>query len=949
MKKLCLIILMCMMTLPVLAQEVTVSESKETFTTYPFSDPDPVPRFGRIYPYYKFDGYSHTSQKQPWSVVRMANKYIEVTVTPGIGGKVWGAVEKSSGHEFVYFNKVVKFRNIAMRGPWTSGGIEYNFGAIGHAPSTSTPVHYLWRRTPGGVECIAGGMDLPSRSQWRVAIRVPKEKAFFETQCSWFNPTPLHHSYYHWMNAAAESRDDLQFCYPGNRYIGHDGSSHPWPAKVMDGKEVDLSYYKNNRFGPHKSYHVLGEFCEAFGGYYGEKKFGFGNWSLYDDKPGKKLWLWAQSRQGAIWEDLLTDKGNRQYVEYQSGRMLSQADDKSSLTPYKHAYFAPYAFDRWSETWFPFLGTGGMKTASPYGVVNTVRDTGAGTVTLHMCPLQPLEGKLTVTAAGETVLEEQVKLSPMVLFSKTLQVGNLDGETEIFVDLGGGKLGYSSVQHETNRTGKHFEPVTIDAGSAEGLFLGAEEAARQREYGKSMGLLAQCIEKQSNHLRARVLLAELYYRNMQDKKAIMHAEEVLKIDIYHAGANFIYGLAHLQQGRLTAAREAFGWAARDMGFRSAAYTELARTYLLESNPRRALLYAQRALDFNAYNLSALQEMAVCQRLLNRPGEAATLLKRILHIDPLSHFARFEGFLLNPDEKSKTHFTGLIRNELPQETYLELATVYVGMGRDNDAFKLLQSAPPDHAMVLYWLAYLSRESGKDQSKSYIQKALEATPFLVFPFRRETAKVLTWALEQAPHWKTRYYRALVYRHMNMATEAGKLLADCGNEPGYAPFYMARANLYKELNKNSREIPADYQRALALAPGDWRTGHTLALYYRQINRGDLAEKTARKAYRNFKDNYIIALTYAAELLHNKKFRRCLQVLSQTRVLPYEGAREGRNIYRRANLGKARRLMGKKEFKKALTYIRAAKEWPENLGVGKPYNPDQKEEEALEKECLR
>jgi hypothetical protein len=28
----------------------------------------------------------------------------------------------------VLYNNVVKFRDIAMRGPWTSGGIEFNFG-----------------------------------------------------------------------------------------------------------------------------------------------------------------------------------------------------------------------------------------------------------------------------------------------------------------------------------------------------------------------------------------------------------------------------------------------------------------------------------------------------------------------------------------------------------------------------------------------------------------------------------------------------------------------------------------------------------------------------------------------------------------------------------------------------------------------------------------------------
>jgi hypothetical protein len=66
-----------------------------------------------------------------------------VTVLPEIGGKIWSAVEKSTGRSFIYENHVVKFRDIAMRGPWTSGGIEPNYGIIGHTPNCATPVDYV--------------------------------------------------------------------------------------------------------------------------------------------------------------------------------------------------------------------------------------------------------------------------------------------------------------------------------------------------------------------------------------------------------------------------------------------------------------------------------------------------------------------------------------------------------------------------------------------------------------------------------------------------------------------------------------------------------------------------------------------------------------------------------------------------------------------------------------
>ena len=109
-----------------LAQQATITETEREIRTYPFGDPNPIPILAsqpEIYPYFRFDGFSHDAEQQIWKVVTLENEYIKVYVLPEVGGKVYGATEKSTGHEFIYRNEVLKFRDIAMRGPWTSGGI----------------------------------------------------------------------------------------------------------------------------------------------------------------------------------------------------------------------------------------------------------------------------------------------------------------------------------------------------------------------------------------------------------------------------------------------------------------------------------------------------------------------------------------------------------------------------------------------------------------------------------------------------------------------------------------------------------------------------------------------------------------------------------------------------------------------------------------------------------
>ena len=151
-----LLFLLCWLAgVSAMAQQATVREISQSIKTYPFGDPNPIAEPSRsIYPYFRFDGFSAKGVDQEWKVVELENPFIKVTLLPQVGGKIWGAIDKTTNREFVYQNSVMKFRDIAMRGPWTSGGIEFNFGIIGHVPTTSTPVDYLTRqKDDGSVSC----------------------------------------------------------------------------------------------------------------------------------------------------------------------------------------------------------------------------------------------------------------------------------------------------------------------------------------------------------------------------------------------------------------------------------------------------------------------------------------------------------------------------------------------------------------------------------------------------------------------------------------------------------------------------------------------------------------------------------------------------------------------------------------------------------------------------
>src|SRR5260221_14000388 len=116
-----------------------IKEYKKIFKTYDFDDPDPIARLGPIYPYYRFDGYTDTPINKEWKVVELENEFIRVMILPEIGGKIWAAWEKATGKPFIYYNQVVKFPDVPMRGPRTADGFEANNAIMSDTPNTPHP------------------------------------------------------------------------------------------------------------------------------------------------------------------------------------------------------------------------------------------------------------------------------------------------------------------------------------------------------------------------------------------------------------------------------------------------------------------------------------------------------------------------------------------------------------------------------------------------------------------------------------------------------------------------------------------------------------------------------------------------------------------------------------------------------------------------------------------
>lgn len=938
--------------------EANFRVTEKDFPTYPFGDPNPVPTMSRFYPYFRFDGYSIQKEMKKWKVVELSNDYISMEILPEIGGKIWSVTEKSTGKSIIYANPVIKFREVGMRGPWTSGGIEVNVGIIGHAASCSSPVDWNVRKNPdGSVSCFIGALELITRANWEVEINLPADSAVFAMKFYWHNASGQTQPYYTWTNVGVRTDGGMQVVEPGTHRIGHAGELDPWP---MDPKrEKDLSVYDQNDFGSYKSYHILGRLAEFYGVYHHDEDFGVASVIPMEGKRGRKVWIWGLSRQGMIWEDLLTDPPAKQYVEIQAGRLFNQCSGDSSYTPFKNREFAPFATEQWVEYWMPVMKIGGYCAASVYGALNVTQKKDEKQVVLQFCPSRNFEAALKIYDGEELLwesetpvkfrtlepfrLEKTLEQTPerlRVVLGENLLAWPGDVEKKEWVHMNWGDHCWSGyMDFALNRPlESKIDQKKIESPSAD--YLMGREFMRDHEYAKSDKKFMECLKKDSLYIPAYVGLAENSNRRGDWDIAEDLARQALRIDTYDAAANYQLGLAYLHLGNLTDAKEAFSVCVISDSCRSAGFTGLAKARLKAGEWVRADEAAQQALIYNALNADAICARSAALRHA-KPEKTAESGKDLKDLKFLKDFSAAHPLLSLPlaelflhGELEESAFLASVQCELPHETFLELAAWYKTVGLTEDALRIIETAlkrlDVRRTELLYWLAFL-----KDDPKALAQAENESLDFC-FPFRPEALEVFRWAFRNnEKSWKNRYLLAVLFAALEKPALAFQHLRECGEVPDYAPFYAFRAELAKSQSEPKENVKKDLERAFYLEPETPRYATKYAAWLAENGwERDLDALTA-EYIQKFPTNTSLVLLRARAIMMNHRDAEAYEFLKNAVFLPEEGSLLARNLWHRATLNLAVQAFEAGNLAQTLEWSKCARLWPENLGSGKPY-PD-------------
>ncbi len=294
-----------------------------------FSDADPVPCVSESrYPYRRHDVFSASPTNRQWTSVVLENETVKMTILPEMGGRIWGAKEKSTGLDFIHAADTASFRDAAVRGPWCPGGLEFNFSPFEHSPSAVSSVDWcVHTNTDGSVSCFVSAPEFTGRTVWQVEVRLYPGADHFVTRSTWFNSSNLPCPQSQWSSATYSAKDDPRSFIPGRASLDAAGKIGEWPV----GKDGRLSAVPTNSIPC--TYDVLDGDSRIFAVWWPDAKFGSYHASAVYDKFGRSL---------------RTNPADGCFT-IESGRLFTQG--KSTATPFAISAFAPGAIDTFDEKW----------------------------------------------------------------------------------------------------------------------------------------------------------------------------------------------------------------------------------------------------------------------------------------------------------------------------------------------------------------------------------------------------------------------------------------------------------------------------------------------------------------------------------------------------------------------------------------------------------------------
>lgn len=927
-----------------MTKSASIRCEKVVYPTYVIGQPDKNPMFlekrvyqgssGAIYPYRMIESVANEPVDQSHDAIILENEYLEVTVLPGLGGRIQRALDKTNGYDFIYHNRVIKPALVGLAGPWISGGIEFNWPQH-HRPNTFGPVGSRAVKNPDG-SCTAwcGETDRMYGTRGLHGVTIHPGKAVIEIHGRVFNPTALAQTFLWWANPAVSVHEDYQSIFPPDvtAVMDHgkrDVSTFPIATgtyyKVDYSPGTDISWYGN--IPVPTSYMAYKSNFDFVGGYDHRRKAGLLHVADHHISPGKKQWTWGCGDFGRAWDRNLTDEDGP-YFELMTGIYTDNQPD--------FAWLMPCEEKRFLQTFLPYKAIGHVRKATRHGALSL--DMTEGRIIAGVYMTGQVEGTIVLKdrGTGRILVEERCSLSPGRPWLRELHGQNVTDREALHLSVHTPEgclleFSWAEVNQHPVPTPADPAPPPSKVKSVEELVHWGRHLEQYRHATRDpLDWYKEAVSREEGNLAANNALGKLLLRRGRPSMAAKILERAVARALernpnpYEGESLHDLGICHFYLGNLVEAYDLLAKTSWNAAWKTPSALWMARIQCRWGNPTAAAELLGEALEISGRAHPLRQLYITVLRHLGQVERADAEMDRLLKDDPVNPLALNEARLLGLDRNDLPTFVDLYAADLHHYT-LELLREYHLAGFDGDGKELIshleQFGLEPGIMALYYV-------GNDQATTLPIDG-------VFPNRIEDILLLEKIVGDNPEdgkaWhllgNALYDKRQHEDAMRCWERASMLMAD---------FPTTHRNLgIAHFNKTGdpEKAAAHYRKALELDPDDARVFFE---YDQLLKRCGATPKERLELLEGRRDlveqRDDLVLEWVTLLNTLDKPDQALDILLSRKFHPWEGG-EGKvtKQYLRSLASLAEKSLLDGDPGKALEVLAGADSYPENLSEGK------------------
>ncbi|MCS4274933.1 tetratricopeptide (TPR) repeat protein [Mycetocola sp. BIGb0189] len=946
---------------------------------------------GRVYPLPFIESVSHEATTETWQALHLENRYLRLVILPELGGRVHIAVDKLTGKDLFYRNDAIKPALVGLAGPWISGGIEFNWPQH-HRPGTFLPMDWsIEHEEDGSITVWCSDHDPFARMKGMHGIRLRPDSAVIEARVRVFNRTDTTQTFLWWANVAVRVHDEYQSFFPADAHVVADhakraatafpaadepyyGIDYAARARVGDpefiAEDADrIDWYRN--IPVPTSYMCVASGDDFFGGYDHHTGLGFAHIADHHVSPGKKQWTWGTAPFGRAWDANLSDD-SEPYVELMAGVYTDNQPDFTFLTPGETKTF--------SQFWFPYHGIGPLTQANTEAAIRlSIEGEGAernAVIGVASTGVRERVRIALVDTEGTELWSTETALKPghplltrvPVAVEGDLRLVLADAAADTSAD-GAIILEASTEYRDASADGFDTAtepPAPADIDSVDELYVTGVHLVQNRHATRSPEpYFQEVLRRDPLDARSNVALASLRLTTGR----LAEAEDYLRTAITRqtrrnlnpidGEALYLLGVVLVAQGRDADAEEAFGKAAWNFAWRSAAHLQRARIAARASRWSDVREHAEIAARFDADNLQAFALRVLALRALGEDRQAAAVLAEARTLDPLDAWLRdleenesrspgdaVTGLAATSDPSIAGGSAALTESSGPSDAGIlrDVAGEYAALGLTEDALRVFAAAqtaarvrPVEGAgdpavLIAYYRAELLESLGRsEEAAAALAEARTLSADRCFAASLADAQLLERRIAATDDARAHTLLAhWLYFHRRYAEGITELEHAERIQPGDPVVLRGLGLAAHNVQGDPARAVEYYARAVAADPADPKLRFEADQLARRVGTPTAERLDALAAAGEAaRDRDDLALAYAELLVLEDRIDEAVALLSTRQFSPWEGG-EGETIrvWSLAQRAVAARALAAGDTETALAALRSVVTVPGNLG---------------------